>query len=64
MILERGFEFLLETVRLWEENCAPLITEHLRKRREVNWIKAGMWTKHASRLNVNGVTSIEPEMET
>ena len=34
MMLERGFEFSHETVRLWEEKCAPLITEHLRKRRK------------------------------
>ena len=34
MMLERGVEFSHETVRLWEEKCAPLITEHLRKRRK------------------------------
>ena len=33
-MLERGFEFSHETVRLWEEKYAPLITEYLRKRRK------------------------------
>ena len=33
-MLERGVEFSHETVRLWEEKCAPLINEYLRKRRK------------------------------
>ena len=33
MMLERGFEFTHEAVRSWEERYAPLITQHLRRRR-------------------------------
>ena len=34
MMLERGFEFTHEAVRSWEERYAPLITQHLRRRRK------------------------------
>ncbi len=33
MMLERGFEFTHEAVRSWEERYAPLIIQHLRRRR-------------------------------
>ena len=32
--LERGFVFTQETVRDWEERFAPLIADHVRKKRE------------------------------
>src|ERR1700680_114729 len=33
LFLERGFVFTHETVRDWEERFAPLISDHLRKKR-------------------------------
>jgi transposase-like protein len=36
MFLERGFEFSHETVRLWEAQFAPLITERLKAERRHN----------------------------
>jgi transposase-like protein len=33
MFLERGWEFTYETVREWERQFAPLITEQLRTKR-------------------------------
>ncbi len=44
MFLTRGFTFTHETVREWEERCAPLLTERVRTKRRG---KAGLkW--HAS----------------
>ena len=33
MFLLRGFEFTHEAVREWEERFAPLLTEHIRRKR-------------------------------
>jgi putative transposase len=33
MFLMRGYEFTYETVREWEERFAPLLAEHLRRKR-------------------------------
>ena len=33
MVLTRGFTFTHETVRAWEERCAPLLTAHLKAKR-------------------------------
>ena len=51
-MLERGFEFSHETVRLWEEKCAPLITEHLRKRRKEKLGKS--WYVDETYIKVKG----------
>ena len=34
MFLMRGYEFTHETVREWEEQFAPLLAEHLRRKRK------------------------------
>jgi transposase-like protein len=34
MFLMRGYEFTHETVREWEERFAPLLAEHLRRKRK------------------------------
>ena len=34
MFLLRGYEFTHETVRDWEERFAPLLAEHLRRKRQ------------------------------
>src|SRR3954465_1945076 len=34
MYLLRGFEFTHEAVREWEERFAPLLTEHIRRKRK------------------------------
>ena len=44
MFLLRGFEFTREAVRDWEERFAPLLTEHIRRKRR-KWVGAGMWMK-------------------
>ncbi len=33
MVITRGFTFTHETVRKWEERCAPLLTERVRTKR-------------------------------
>ena len=45
MFLIRGYEFTHETVRDWEERFAPLLAEHLRRRRKGRWAVAGTSTK-------------------
>ena len=52
MMLERGFEFTHEAVRSWEERYAPLITQHLRRRRKGRLGKS--WYVDETYLKVKG----------
>ena len=45
MFLMRGYEFSYETVRDWEERFAPLLAEHLRRKRKGKVGGAGTSTK-------------------
>ena len=52
MFLMRGYEFTHETVREWEERFAPLLAEHLRRKRKG---KAGSrWYVDETYLKVKG----------
>ncbi len=46
MFLLRGFEFTHEAVREWEERFAPLLAQHIRRKRKGKWGGAGMRTRH------------------
>lgn len=50
MFLIRGYEFTHETVRDWEERFAPLLAEHVRRRRKVG----GRWYVDETYLKVKG----------
>lgn len=52
MLLERGIEFTHETVHLWEEKFAPLITEELRKKRRKTSRKS--WYVDETYIKVKG----------
>ena len=53
MFLERGFVFTHETVRQWEALVAPLLTEHLRRKRRG---KAGTkWHADETYVKIQGV---------
>ena len=53
MFLERGFVFSHETVRQWEALVAPLLTEHMRRKR---CGKAGTrWHADESYVKIQGV---------
>jgi len=49
MFLERGLVFTQETVREWEAQLAPLLSEMLRKHRRGESGRVGMWTKRTSK---------------
>jgi len=52
MFLTRGFTFTHETVRAWEERCAPLLAERLRAKRRG---KAGVrWHTDETYVKVDG----------
>ena len=52
MMSERGFYFTHETVRLWEQRYAPLITEYLRNRRRGQMGKS--WYVDETYIKVRG----------
>ena len=52
MMSERGFYFTHETVRLWEQRYAPLITEYLRNRRRGHMGKS--WYVDETYIKVKG----------
>ena len=58
MFLERGLEFSHETVRLWEAEFAPLITQQLKAERRHNLKKmaAKRWKTDETYLKVKGET--------
>src|SRR4051794_38049398 len=52
MFLMRGYEFSHETVREWEERFAPLLAEHLRRKRKGK--AGGRWYVDETYLKVKG----------
>jgi hypothetical protein len=52
MFLMRGYEFTHETVREWEERFAPLLAEHLRRKRK--WKVGRRWYVDETYLKVKG----------
>ena len=50
--LMRGYEFTHETVREWEERFAPLLAEHLRRKRK--WKVGRRWYVDETYLKAKG----------
>src|SRR5471030_1189978 len=57
MFLSRSFTFTHETVRAWEERCAPLLSERLKARRRGKVGRKWQLRRRTSRSKDPGATS-------